>query len=476
MSRLLNSSSTSFTGVDLTASLDVELLSYTVTKDVLIDIRADIGATSAPLNSAASVITLSAWITRTNGEEVEAFSEDITKTLGQTQLPYNFYKKLLVLEGEVITITGYSTNALDISISGSVYIFGRNASYSSSAFTQSDLTSLIELGSYDAEHDYEVYVRLDLGTSSYVLDTGSTTLTLNAELTNASGAEAITYEATILKSVGITRLIYQLDDFVKLREDESLALNVSSNNVADTEISGTIYFALLSSTTKSATLDWIKNEFLPLQVITPDEAIYQQIDNAIRYWNTHSGRKISTIVDANTGEYRTRLAAEFKSVVQVWPTHTTEWILNDHPMWSLLGITILDNVTTDLIIMSEAFKNYRKYVGTDFQWHFERSTDPAIGGYLYYDNMPSQNSSLFVVGTKRILDGEDIEDDYILDWMQYYALALMRMLEGNTQRKAGIIGVNNDGDLQLKQGIDEKKELQEKLSKDSRWVALAKRF
>jgi len=221
---------------------------------------------------------------------------------------------------------------------------------------------------------------------------------------------------------------------------------------------------------------WLETEFLPLTLATPTSTIQQLISNAIRYWNTNSGYKISSVVSAPSGTVRVQLNAQYKTVVQVYPTYTSEWILNDHPMWSLLGITILDNVTTDLIMMSESFKNYRQYVGTNFRWHWERPTDPTEGGYLYLENIPSNNQSVFVVGTKRILSGEEIVDDYILDWILNYSKALLKMVEGNTLRKASIINVRNDGSDLVSEGKEEKAYLEEKLRKDAKWVVLARRF
>jgi hypothetical protein len=476
MARLLNSGSTSFSSVDLTASMDVDLISYTCLKSVLLDIRADLGTSSYPLDTSASVITVSAWITRTNGEEVEVFSEEVTKASGEIQLPYNFYKKILVLAGEVITVTASSSNPSDVSVAGEVYIFGRNVTYSSVAFTQVDLTTLVELGSYTADHVFETFVRVDVGTSTYSLDSGDSEFTISGDITGGEGIESSGYSASISKSSGITRFIYMFDDAVNLNENDIFSIKLLSDDPSDVAVSGVVYFALLSTTTRSSILDWIKTEFQPLVLATPDDTIYQQIDNAITYWNTHSGYKVSAVVSATRGEHRVQMDAQFKTVVQVWPTQNTEWILNDHPMWSLLGITILDNVTTDLIIMSEAFKNYRQYVGTNFSWTWERSTDPAVGGYLYYENIPSQNDALYVIGTKRITDNEDIEDDYILNWLRYYSLSLVRMIEGNTLRKSNIINIRNDGQEQLDQGKEEKKELQVALNKEARWVALAKRF
>ena len=68
------------------------------------------------------------------------------------------------------------------------------------------------------------------------------------------------------------------------------------------------------------------------------------------------------------------------------------------------------------------------------------------------------------------------KDDYILDWILNYAKALLKQIEGNTLRKSSIIGINNDGQQLLNEGLDAQKELQESLSRDGRWLAFAKRF
>jgi hypothetical protein len=162
-------------------------------------------------------------------------------------------------------------------------------------------------------------------------------------------------------------------------------------------------------------------------------------------------------------------------VVQVWPSSDTTWILKDHPLWSMLGVQILDNVTGDLIMMAEAFRNYRIYVGTDFRWTFEKTEAPLEGGYLYMRNVPSGVSHVAVVGTKRIIPGESIKQEYILDWVLDYSKALLKEIEGNTLRKSGIIDIKNDGGDLVREGIEKQKELKEQLSRDGRWVAIVKR-
>jgi len=222
-------------------------------------------------------------------------------------------------------------------------------------------------------------------------------------------------------------------------------------------------------------LTWLRNEFRPLTLATPEDTLKQIVENSIRFWNTNSGYKLGTMVPYATGTKRVQLNAQFKTVVDIYPDKTTTWIWNDHPLWTLMGITVLDNVTGDLIMMSEAFRNYRVYVGTDFQWVFDKSDDPTIGGYLYCVNVPSGTQNLFVMGTKRILEDEDVKPEQILDWLYRYSKAQLKQIEGNTLRKAGIVNVANDGQEMVNEGKQEMDNLQQELYKNSRWVLLAKK-
>ena len=225
-------------------------------------------------------------------------------------------------------------------------------------------------------------------------------------------------------------------------------------------------------------VSWIKMEFSPLELIVAkdsDDVIEQQVENAIRYWNTHSAYKVSSVYDYPPGTTRVQLSAEFKTVVDVVPTRKTTFIWSDHPLWTLTGITVLDNVTTDLIMMSEAFRNYRIYVGTNFRWMYDRAVEPTVGGYLYATNVPSGVGSLFVMGTKRITQNEDIKSQYILDWILYYAKALVKQVEGNILRKTTIIDTPLDGQALYSEGREEQKELKESLARDSRWICFIKR-
>lgn len=223
-------------------------------------------------------------------------------------------------------------------------------------------------------------------------------------------------------------------------------------------------------------INWMKTEFEPLTLATPDATIAQQLENAIRYWNTYSGYRVSTMIDYPQGTKSVAISAQIKQVIEVYPCTTTSWIWNDHPLWTLLGVTIIDNITGDLIMMSEAFKNYRVYMGVDFRWMFEPATDPEVaGGRLMAINVPKQSDSLCVIGTKRITKNEDIKTEYILNWLLFYCKALVKQIEGNTLRKASIVGVKNDGQEMVAEGREEMKELQEQLHRDKMWVCLAKR-
>lgn len=220
---------------------------------------------------------------------------------------------------------------------------------------------------------------------------------------------------------------------------------------------------------------WLAEEFKPLTLATPAGTLRQIVDNAVRYWNTHSGYKITTMFAVPSSGTAVTLNTQFKTVVQVYPSSTTTWIWNDHPLWTMLGITVLDNVTGDLILMSEAFRNYRIYVGTDFRWVHQKSDDPLAGSKLYAINVPSGVTHLAVVGTKRIIPGETIKVEYILDWVLAYSKALLKQVEGNTLRKSAIIDVKNDGQEYMTEGKEEQKDLKEALARDGRWVAIVKR-
>lgn len=222
-------------------------------------------------------------------------------------------------------------------------------------------------------------------------------------------------------------------------------------------------------------LNWIKTEFQPLTLITPDDTLKQLLENAIRYFNTHSAYKISTMVQAS-GTSRIQLPKAFKQVQGVYPSRSSTWVWGDHPMWSLLGVMVLDNVTTDLIMLTEAFRNYRIYVGTNFRWFFEASRDPNIGGYLYTVNAPAGTPGFFVVGSKRITAAEDIKEEFIQDFILRYLKALVKQVEGNSLRKANmILPTGLDGAEMVSEGMEDMKDLQLELAENGRWCSFLRR-
>jgi len=222
-------------------------------------------------------------------------------------------------------------------------------------------------------------------------------------------------------------------------------------------------------------LTWIANEFAPLTLATSETTIGQQVENAIRYWNHHSAYKVSAMVDYVQGQVRAQIPAAVKMVAEVFPNKKTTWLWNDHPLWTMTSVNVLDSVTTDLIMMSEAFRSYRKYVGTDFRHTFVRSGSMTEGGYLYCTNVPGGTTQLYISGTRQILPDEDLEDTFILDWLLPYIKSLVKQIEGNTLRKSSIIGLANDGNELVREGKEEVQFLQTELERNSRWVAFIKR-
>jgi hypothetical protein len=202
----------------------------------------------------------------------------------------------------------------------------------------------------------------------------------------------------------------------------------------------------------------------------------QQIDNDVRYWNTHSAYKISQMVTFSSGQTRVQLSEQFKSVVQIYPNKNSNWIWNEYPTWSLAGIAVLDNIRTDLIMATEAFKTFNIYVGANFRWYFEENhDDPTEGGYLYCRNVPTGTTALYVLGTKRIIPTDDIDSQHINDWILYYTKALVKQIEGNTLRKTVVAGLNLDGQAMMSEGKQEVQELQKQLTQNSRWVTFFRR-
>jgi hypothetical protein len=229
---------------------------------------------------------------------------------------------------------------------------------------------------------------------------------------------------------------------------------------------------------KSEVLKWIHQEFSPLELSIGDDTISQIIENSIRYLNTFSAFRQVVMVSNTNGTTKVQIPSSVKTVVAVYPNMEPMAILTNYPMWSLLGIAVLDNATSDLILMTEAFKNYKYYLGSDFRWTFEPSQNPSTGGYLYVSNFPPNSTAMCVVGTKQFFLDEtnEITDETVLSWFLSYVKALVKMAEGNVLRKGDIIGVKNDGQELFNEGKEEKKDLENRLSEFGRWVAFVRRI
>ena len=228
---------------------------------------------------------------------------------------------------------------------------------------------------------------------------------------------------------------------------------------------------------KPAIVEWMRKQFYPLTLATPLATLNQIVDNSVRYWNTHSGYKVTAMVLAPGSGDRVQVSDAFKTVVQVVPSSSTTWIWNDHPLWTMMGIQIMDNITGDLILMSEAYRSYRIYVGSDMRWMWQPPAegDPTVGGYIAATNIPHGATHIRITGTLRIRPTDTLKAPPIIDWITQYANALLKQIEGNTLRKGKVIDLQTDGGDMISEGKEEQKELKEELSKDSRWVVLMKR-
>jgi hypothetical protein len=226
---------------------------------------------------------------------------------------------------------------------------------------------------------------------------------------------------------------------------------------------------------KDECVAWLTTQIAPLTAATPTTTIEQVIDNAVAFWNTHAGFAIITMFETPASGEAVQLNAQFKDVVEVWPSNTTGWVFNNHPLWTLTGIQLLDNITGDMIMLSEAFRNYQVYIGSDMRFTYTRSNEPEVGGMLSLINVPIGSEQIAVRGLKRITATEQITDEHIVDWILNYAWALFKIIEGHTLRTAEIADIKTPGRDYVKEGYDEKKALEEQLAYEGRWVTLAQR-
>lgn len=230
--------------------------------------------------------------------------------------------------------------------------------------------------------------------------------------------------------------------------------------------------------TLSEMLEWLKVDYAPLQYSIPDTTIQQNIVNAFRYWNNYSAYR-HTEMASLTGTTAV-LSKYMKAVANVIPASLPGTInIQDFPLWSLLGIQVIDNLNTDLMMLTDTYKNYNIYMGKDFQTRFIPASDPNDtngGGKLYITNPPPGCTAVAVTGAKRIFEDEDIPEQDIYDFILRYAKCLCRIAEGNVLRKASIVGVNNDGQENINEAKEDLKELQLELSNNSRWIVFGGRI
>lgn len=218
------------------------------------------------------------------------------------------------------------------------------------------------------------------------------------------------------------------------------------------------------------------NRFKPIPLVIENDLLMQTVEDSIRYWNSHSAFPVFSMFDY--GGVATQLTADFKEVVQVYPASdpTGGFTFRDTPMWSLLGLTILDSVTSNLISLSHYYQNFKVYTGGDFRWNYVPVDDPTLGGKLYVQGFPSGASKMAVLGSKRILATEDIKNEHVIDWLTKYTLAHVKQLEGNLYRKGGFVGMNTDGDKLVEEGKADQEKLEKKLEEEGRWVIVGKRI
>lgn len=221
--------------------------------------------------------------------------------------------------------------------------------------------------------------------------------------------------------------------------------------------------------------NWIYSEFAPTTLSIGQPVIDQQISNARRYFNTHSAYKYTKMFPYNNENFIT-LDTGIKNVVKVYPSVLEDTLMQTSPMGTLLGFVTLDSMTTDLIMSISAMEGYRIYLGQDFRWRYERSVDQNnVPGQLYVQCVPRGSGHLAVVGLKWVLENEDVTDDFILDWLLQYSLALCKVKEGNVLRKAQMVAIQNDGDDMIQEGLKAVEDLQHRLSQESQWALLASR-
>ena len=221
-------------------------------------------------------------------------------------------------------------------------------------------------------------------------------------------------------------------------------------------------------------LNWLRTDYAPLVYSQPDDTILQNITNVIRYWNTHSAYpRLQMYPSPSTS---VQIDPHFKNVTYIYPNLQQSQVALADPTWTLLGVQVMNYLSADLIAINEGYKGYQTYFGTDFKWYFVQSDDPTVGGTIYLQNVSFMAARMAVLGTMRILPGDDIVAESILEWVLAGCKAQTRMIEGNLLRKADIIGIRNDGQQMIEESKQEWTDLKEQLAKEGRWLSLATRI
>lgn len=226
--------------------------------------------------------------------------------------------------------------------------------------------------------------------------------------------------------------------------------------------------------TRPQIYDWLTRSFDPMVLSTPKESVEQLIEECVDYWNTHSAYKLNVFMPV-TNKVIT-LPLEMKMVESIHPNVQQVQLLQDFPNTLLLGMTVLDNLTTDTILLSEGYKNYRTYMGGQLAWQEIRSEDPTVPGRVVINNLNTACTDVLVVGAKRILPLEDVKQIAIVEWLRRYARAKLQVREGQTLRKAKVVGVDADGAEMVTEGNTEILKLEKELEVNGRWMVMGSRF
>ncbi len=234
-------------------------------------------------------------------------------------------------------------------------------------------------------------------------------------------------------------------------------------------------------------VEWIKGKFFPDPVVLPDSIIMQRVQDAFDYWNNHSAYKTMaefpvTFTSTSPGTLSMRsgyaqLTPKFKFVTRVFPNRLEANGLNYNPENMLLGLYVTNRfMTEDMIQWRHWLKGWQTYANSNFRAEFKESEDPLnVGGTVYIQSMPFYSTKVTVEGGLRILEGDDIKDPQIYNWLREYAFILCQEQQGRSVRKASMIGLTTDGDAMVSEANARKKEMEEELNKSGRWLMLMQR-